>query len=163
MDVNLRVVARQWMEVSPRAGGARRTNINLKVITIQQTDGNPRAGSAHSHRQNPIRVKGHVEDLHATEEVLTIFEGPNEAGNSRQPCDRYPKKARHPPQALVHKADTRPTSGTLRGPEDIVFKEADAKWVHHPNTNAMVINVKIANNIIHRMLVDNGRAANILF
>ena len=35
--------------------------------------------------------------------------------------------------------------------------------VHHPHTNALVIIVKIANNIVHRMLVDNGSAVNILF
>ena len=35
--------------------------------------------------------------------------------------------------------------------------------MHHPYTSALVIPVKIANNIIHMMLVDNDSATNILF
>ena len=41
--------------------------------------------------------------------------------------------------------------------------EADVKWVHHPHTNALVIVVKIANNIVYRMLVENGIATNVFF
>ena len=39
----------------------------------------------------------------------------------------------------------------------------DANWVHHPHKDALVVMAKIANNIIHKMQVDNGSAANILF
>ena len=41
--------------------------------------------------------------------------------------------------------------------------EVDAKWVQHSYTNALVINVKIANSVVHKMLVDNGNAINIIF
>ena len=51
----------------------------------------------------------------------------------------------------------------MREPKDIIFIEVDTKWVHHPHTDALVITFKIANNIVHRMLVDNGSAANIFF
>ena len=35
--------------------------------------------------------------------------------------------------------------------------------MHHPHKDALVVIAKIANNIIHKMLVDNGTVANILF
>ena len=56
-----------------------------------------------------------------------------------------------------------PTRSTWREPEDIVFIEADAKWVHHPHSDALVIMMKMANNIVHRMLVDNGSAVDIIY
>ena len=47
--------------------------------------------------------------------------------------------------------------------EDIVFTKTDASWVHHPHKDALVITTKIPNNLIHRVLIDNGSAVNILY
>ena len=91
-------------------------------------------------------MEKHIEDPHVTREVLTIIRGPHRAGDSRSACDRYAKEARNPVQALVHKADKHPTRNTEQGPKDIVFTEANAKWVHHPHTNALVITVRMANS-----------------
>ena len=63
----------------------------------------------------------------------------------------------------MHKTDVHSIKDLTRGPENIVFIEVDAKWVHHALTDALVITVRIANNIVHRMLVDNISAANIFF
>ena len=57
----------------------------------------------------------------------------------------------------------RLTRSTRREPKDIVFIEVDTKWVHHPHTDALVITVKMTSSVIHRMLVDNGSAADILY
>ena len=35
--------------------------------------------------------------------------------------------------------------------------------MHHPHEDALVVTTKIANSLIHRMLVDNGNAINILY
>ena len=75
MDVNLRVVARQWTNNDPRAISVRRIGDNPMVFAIQQTDRNPRAKSARSYRLNPVGDKGHVKDLPAVERVFTIFGG----------------------------------------------------------------------------------------
>ena len=128
------------------------------VIAIHRMDGNLRAGGACSHWQVPVRVKERVEDLSNTEDVLTIFGGPHEAGNNRRARDRYAKEASRLTQAMVHKADMRPAKGAQREPTDIIFVEVDAKWVQHPHTDALVITVKIANSIVHRILVDNSSA-----
>ena len=63
----------------------------------------------------------------------------------------------------MHKADMRPTRSTRREPKDIVFMEADAKWVHHPYIDALVIIIKMATSLIHRMLVDNDSVIDILY
>ena len=63
----------------------------------------------------------------------------------------------------MHNVDMRCTKGSQREPENIFFTEADDKWVHHPHIDTLVITVKIANSIVHRMLVDNGKAVNIVF
>ena len=64
---------------------------------------------------------------------------------------------------MVHTASIHPTGDATQKPGDIVFTEADANYVHHPHEDALAVTTKIANNIIHRMLVDNGSATNILF
>ena len=64
---------------------------------------------------------------------------------------------------MVHTTGINPTRGETQKPRDIIFIEADANWVHHPHKDALVITAKIANKIIHRILVDNGSATNILF
>lgn len=43
---------------------------------------------------------------------------------------------------------------------DIMFTEEDAKWVHHPHSDALVVKIKIGTNKIYRVLVDNGSVAN---
>ena len=64
---------------------------------------------------------------------------------------------------MVHTASIHPTKGIIQKRGDIIFTEANANWVHHPHEDALAVMAKIANNIVHRMLVDNGSAANILF
>ena len=64
---------------------------------------------------------------------------------------------------MVYAVGIHPTRGKTQKPGDIVFVEVDANWVHHPHEDALVVTAKIANSIFHRMLVDNGGAANIFF
>ena len=64
---------------------------------------------------------------------------------------------------LAHKTNVHSLKGITRELENVVFTEADVKWVHNPHTDALVITVSIANSIVHRILVDNGSTANIFF
>ena len=48
-------------------------------------------------------------------------------------------------------------------PENIVFTETDASWVHHPYEDALVSATKIANSLTHQVLVDSGSATNVLY
>ena len=45
----------------------------------------------------------------------------------------------------------------------IGFSEEDARRLHHPHDDALVINVRVGDYNVHRMLVDNGNSANIIY
>ena len=47
--------------------------------------------------------------------------------------------------------------------EVIVFIKVDARWVHHPHADALVITARIANNNAHRLMVDDGSIVYILY
>ena len=63
----------------------------------------------------------------------------------------------------VHKTKIRPTKQARRELEDIVFREADIRWVRHLYTDALVITARVTNNNVHRLMVDNGSAVDILY
>ena len=45
----------------------------------------------------------------------------------------------------------------------IGFSEEDAKRLHHQHDNALVISIRIEDYNMHRVLVDNGSSADILY
>ena len=47
--------------------------------------------------------------------------------------------------------------------EDIVFTEANARWVHHSHVDALVITAQIANSNVHQLMVDDRSTIDILY
>ena len=45
----------------------------------------------------------------------------------------------------------------------IGFSEEDARRLHHPHDDALVVSIHIGDYNVHRVLVDNGSSANILY
>ena len=45
----------------------------------------------------------------------------------------------------------------------IGFSEDDARRLYHPHDNALVVSVRVGDYNVHRMLVDNGSSADILY
>ena len=45
----------------------------------------------------------------------------------------------------------------------IGFSKDNARRLHHPHDDALVVNVRVGDYNVHRMLVDNGSSANILY
>ena len=43
------------------------------------------------------------------------------------------------------------------------FSEEDARRLHHPHDDALVVSIRIRDYNVHRMLVDNGNSADILY
>ena len=91
-----------------------------------------------------------------------IFEGP-QVRSGRRVRDTYAWRAKKLPQTMVCATSSKPLMGHVSQPDDIVFTQADASWVHNPLEDALVITTKVANSLIHRLLVDNGSAVNILY
>ena len=52
---------------------------------------------------------------------------------------------------------------TRRESPIIGFSEGDARHLHHPHDDALVVNVRVEDYNVHRMLVDNGSLADILY
>ena len=78
------------------------------------------------------------QSLEKVYEVLTIIGGLHLAKESHHACDKYANDAKNPP-VQVHRTEVQPIKQAQRELEDIVFREADARWVHHPHTDALVI------------------------
>ena len=64
---------------------------------------------------------------------------------------------------MVHTTSSKPPVGYTPQPDDIVFTQADASWVHNPHEDALVITAEVSNRLVHRLLVDSGSAVNILY
>ncbi|XP_074322938.1 uncharacterized protein LOC141659904 [Apium graveolens] len=83
-------------------------------------------------------------------------------GDSRKAMDKYARKAKDKPLTNVNHLSQRPPKLFEREADDIVFRESDAKWVHYPYTDPLVIKLKIGTVNVHRAMVDNGSSADVL-
>ena len=92
-----------------------------------------------------------------------IFGGPHKVGSGRCARDKYARKTKKPPQAMLHLTGSKLPMGHEPQPDDIVFTKVDASWVHNLDEDALIITIEIANSLIHRLLVDSGSAVNILY
>ena len=45
----------------------------------------------------------------------------------------------------------------------IGFSEEDARRLHHPHNDALVVSIRIEDYNMHRVLIDNGSSADILY
>ena len=45
----------------------------------------------------------------------------------------------------------------------IGFSEEDVRRLHHPHDDALVVSLRVGDYNVHRMLVDNGSSADILY
>ena len=89
--------------------------------------------------------------------------GPREVEGSQCVQDKYLQKAKKPPQTMVHIIGSKPPMGYIPQPDDIIFTHTNESWVHHPHEEAVVITIEVANSLVHRLLVDSGRAVKILY
>ena len=52
---------------------------------------------------------------------------------------------------------------TRRESPIIGFLEEDARRLHHPHNNALVVSIRVEDYNVHRVLVNNGSSADILY
>ena len=70
------------------------------------------------------------------------------------------KQGAHPKHICIGQMSVLPKA-PRQELEDVVFTEVNARWVHY--IDALVITTRVANRNIHRMLVDNGSAVDIVY
>ena len=66
------------------------------------------------------------------------------------------------PLTHVHRIDRHPVKSAKRELEDVVFIEANARWLHQPHGDVLAITARVANSNEHRMLVDDGNDVDII-
>ena len=75
------------------------------------------------------------------------------------------KKARKTYLRMVQNVQltgTVPKIARRKGPI-IRFSEEDARCLHHPHDDALVISIRVGDYNMHRVLVDNGNSVDILY
>ena len=75
------------------------------------------------------------------------------------------KKARKTYLRMVHRVQLTgsiPKMSRINNPV-INFSEDDARRLHHPHDDALVVSLQIGDYNMHRVLIDNGSSADILY
>lgn len=106
-------------------------------------------------KQNPRRENERPKPL--VGDIQMIVEGATYVGSS--------KKARKTYLQMVQSVQSIGSSpkATWRNSPSIGFSEEDARRFHHPHDDALVVSILAGDYNIHRVLVDNGSSADILY
>ncbi|XP_074337352.1 uncharacterized protein LOC141674544 [Apium graveolens] len=95
--------------------------------------------------------------------IRAIYGGDQGMECSNRALERYVREARFRLLTDIHRVETRPPKVFKGESMDITFRESDARWVHHPHNDTLVISIQIGTKNIHRAFIDNGSSANILY
>ena len=63
----------------------------------------------------------------------------------------------------MHRTEEQPTKNTQQELENILFTKADVGWAHRPHIDALVITIRVANNNVHKLLVNDGSTVDIIY
>uniref|UniRef100_A0A803Q8A3 Uncharacterized protein n=1 Tax=Cannabis sativa TaxID=3483 RepID=A0A803Q8A3_CANSA len=85
----------------------------------------------------------------------------NIGGDSKKLQERYTKEEKEKPLTNVNYLSEGPKRISRKN-NDITFMESDARWVHHPHVDALVIVANIGGDNVHRILEENGSSINLL-
>ena len=75
------------------------------------------------------------------------------------------KKARKTYLRMVQNVQTMGSVPKIARRESLIigFSEDDARRLYHPHDDALVVSLRVGDYNVHRMLVDNGSSADILY
>ncbi|XP_075640286.1 uncharacterized protein LOC142612040 [Castanea sativa] len=90
-------------------------------------------------------------------DIQMIVGGTTSAGSSKKARKTYLRMVQS-----VHLTGSSPKMARLDNPS-IGFSEEDARRLHHPHDNALVVSIRAGDYNMHRVLVDNGSSADILY
>ena len=86
-----------------------------------------------------------------------IVGGTTTTGSSKKACKTYLRMVQN-----VQLTGSVPKIAWKESPI-IGFSEEDARRLHHPHDDALVVNVRVRDYNVHRMLVNNGSSVDILY
>ena len=86
-----------------------------------------------------------------------IVRGTTAAGSSKKAHKTYLRMVH-----TIHLIGSVPKMPQVDNPI-IEFSEDDARKLHHPHVNALGVSLQIGDYNMHRVLVDNGSSADILY
>ena len=78
---------------------------------------------------------------------------------------RSSKKARKTYLKMVQNVQAMGSVPKIARRESLIigFSEDGARRLHHPHDDALVVSLRVGDYNVHRMLVDNGNSADILY
>ena len=119
-----------------------------KFVSKERTDTHPR-------EQAPRRENDHPRP--SVGDIRMIIGGTATTGLS--------KKARKTYLKMVQNVQLTCSVPKITRRESLIigFSEEDARRLHHPRDDALVVSVRVGDYNVHRMLVDNGSSADILY
>ncbi|XP_058102301.1 uncharacterized protein LOC131246331 [Magnolia sinica] len=100
-------------------------------------------------------------DNRPTEDIQTIIGGHLGRGDSNNARKNHARNVSQLKSEIMVLA--RPLKERKLKKYNLVFTEADARGIHHPHDDALVITVTIAIRQVFRVLVDTGLYADVLF
>ncbi|XP_058075798.1 uncharacterized protein LOC131224291 [Magnolia sinica] len=93
-------------------------------------------------------------------EMRTIFGGSSDGGDSNRAQKAHSRKSN--PEHYIHMTE-RPSKELQVSPCSLTFTEDDAYGIHHPQDDALVVTMTIANHKVYRILVDTGSSADVIY
>ena len=119
-----------------------------KFISKERTD-------AHTREQAPRQENDHPRP--PVGNIRMIVGGTATTGSSKKAQKTYLRMVQN-----VHLTGSVPKIAQRENPI-IGFSEDDARRLHHPHDDALVVSIRVGDYNVHRMLVDNGSSADILY
>ncbi|XP_024028774.1 uncharacterized protein LOC112093806 [Morus notabilis] len=95
--------------------------------------------------------------------IRTISGGLYLNGTSRRAQKEYAREAKEKFSQRIMNVSGREAKVARYEDAEITFLEADAKGVHFPQSDALVVKAMIGNHTVCRILVDNGSSVDILY
>ena len=86
-----------------------------------------------------------------------IIGGTTTTGSSKKARKTYLRMVQN-----VQLTDSVPKIARRESPI-VGFSEENARRLHHPHDDALVVNIRMGDYNVHRVLVDNGSSADILY
>ncbi|XP_056697534.1 uncharacterized protein [Spinacia oleracea] len=102
--------------------------------------------------------QNHPADQKRSNDILVITGGPVYAGNTASSAKASVSEFKH--QVNYHNLEKWPAPPKI---PQCTFTEDDCKGIIYPHDDPMVLALDVANRKIHRILIDGGSSANILF